>query len=93
MTSVWSFPNMHGDIVVTTDASGTRQGALAQYDPFGDAIDPATGDIGTKVADDAVADNTTAPGESFAWERSQQKQQGPLSGSLTRRLAPVERDR
>jgi RHS repeat-associated protein len=59
---------------VTTDGSGTRQGALALYDPFGDPIDPSTGDIGTATADDAVPDNTTTPGESFGWAGSHQKQ-------------------
>ncbi len=41
--------------------SGARVGGLASYDPFGQPIDATTGDIGTNVSDDAVADN--APGE------------------------------
>ncbi|MGV8912717.1 MAG: RHS repeat-associated core domain-containing protein, partial [Rhodoglobus sp.] len=36
-------------------------GVRAAFDPFGQPIDPVTGDIGTEVADDAVTD--TSPGE------------------------------
>ena len=36
-------------------------GSRTAYDPFGQSIDPATGDIGTLAADDAVLDTT--PGD------------------------------
>jgi len=51
---VWSYPNLHGDVTVTADQTGTRVGALFSYDPFGQPIDSATGRIGTAVADQAV---------------------------------------
>jgi RHS repeat-associated protein len=56
-----SHPAGHGDDIIQCDGTGTRVGGLAAYDPFGQPIDPVTGDIGTNVSDDAVADN--APGE------------------------------
>ncbi|HEY4267956.1 MAG TPA: RHS repeat-associated core domain-containing protein [Galbitalea sp.] len=56
----WSYPNLHGDNIIRCDGAGARVGGLAAYDPFGQPIDPVTGDIGTNVSDDAVADN--APG-------------------------------
>lgn len=36
-TEVWSYPNIHGDVMATTDASGTKQGATITYDPFGNS--------------------------------------------------------
>ncbi|HVM14350.1 MAG TPA: hypothetical protein VM287_08465 [Egibacteraceae bacterium] len=36
---VWSYPNVHGDVVATADASGTR-GATRTYDPFGQGEAP-----------------------------------------------------
>lgn len=49
----WSYPNIHGDITVTADSAGTRSDGVYRYDPFGQPIDPATGQIGTVTADDA----------------------------------------
>jgi RHS repeat-associated protein len=57
----WSYPDLHGDNIIQCDGAGARVGGLASYDPFGQPIDPTTGDIGTDTADDAVADN--APGQ------------------------------
>jgi RHS repeat-associated protein len=59
--SVWSYPDLHGDNIAEADGSGVRQGGLANYDPFGQPIDPATGAIGTTTADQAIADNS--PGQ------------------------------
>ncbi|MBX3100115.1 MAG: hypothetical protein KF761_11100 [Salinibacterium sp.] len=59
--AVWAYPNLHGDVIVTADATGIRQGTRASFDPFGQPIDPTTGDIGTATADDAVPD--TSPGD------------------------------
>jgi RHS repeat-associated protein len=70
---VWSYSNLHGDSIVTTDNSGTRTGSVSAYDPFGQPIDPATGNIGTTTADDAVPD--TQPGDSdYGWVGSAGKQ-------------------
>jgi len=54
----WSYPNLHGDNILLADQDGTRVGARASFDPFGQPIDPVTGDIGTQAADDAVTDTT-----------------------------------
>jgi RHS repeat-associated protein len=35
---VWSYPNVHGDLVATANAAGAKQGATASYDPFGSAL-------------------------------------------------------
>jgi len=43
-------------VILTADSTGLRTGRYA-YDPFGQPIDPATGNIGTATADDAVPDN------------------------------------
>jgi hypothetical protein len=34
-TQVWSYPNLHGDDVVTTDRSGNKTGSTLNFDPFG----------------------------------------------------------
>jgi len=65
-TQSWSYPNLHGDSILTADSAGVRVGVRASYDPFGQPIDPVTGCIGTLTADDSVADNS--PGEAdYAW--------------------------
>jgi RHS repeat-associated protein len=62
----WSYPNIHGDLIVLADGTGTRTGARFSYDPFGQPIDPTTGEIGTPDADDAVPD--TLPGDAdYGW--------------------------
>ena len=57
----WFYPNLHGDVIVQSDDDGARVGARTSFDPFGQPIDPATGDIGTVDADDAIQDTT--PGD------------------------------
>ena len=48
---VWSYANTHGDVVVTTDNTGTKQGPTRAYDPFGQSltttaeIDNSTGEF------------------------------------------------
>jgi RHS repeat-associated protein len=37
---VWSYPNVHGDIVATANASGAKQGVTVSYDPFGQGAPP-----------------------------------------------------
>ncbi len=34
---VWSYPNVHGDVMATADSTGTKQGAMT-YDPYGQAL-------------------------------------------------------
>jgi RHS repeat-associated protein len=69
----WSYSNLHGDDIVTADATGARTGAVSSYDPFGDPIDPVTGNIGTVPADTATPSNTAVSGTSYGWEGSHQK--------------------
>ena len=65
-TKSWSYPDLRGDNIIQADRAGARVGTRATYDPFGQPIDPATGNIGTNTADDAVAD--TSPGQADqAW--------------------------
>jgi len=71
--TVWSYPNLHGDEVVTADNSGTRAGGHASYDPFGQPIDPSTGNIGTTSADDAVPDTSNGAKADNSWVGSHQK--------------------
>ena len=35
---VWSYPNIHGDVIATADATGTKQGQTLSYDPYGQAL-------------------------------------------------------
>jgi RHS repeat-associated protein len=72
-STVWSYSNLHGDSIITTDNTGTRTGTVCAYDPFGQPVDPTTGNIGTVTADDAVPD--TQPSDSdFGWVGSAGKQ-------------------
>jgi RHS repeat-associated protein len=73
-SQVWSYPDLHGDVTVTADSSGTRCAGLSVYDPFGDPIDLSTGLIGTVMADAAVPNDTTTGGASYGWEGSHSKQ-------------------
>ncbi len=34
---VWSYPNIHGDVVATAISAGAKQGPTRNYDPFGEA--------------------------------------------------------
>jgi len=71
--TVWSYPNLHGDEVVTADNSGTRSAGHASYDPFGQPIDPSTGNIGTTTADDAVPNTSNGNNADNGWVGSAEK--------------------
>jgi hypothetical protein len=60
-TVAWNYPSMRGDVVLQADDTGARAGTRASFDPFGQPVDPETGEIGTPAADDAVVDTT--PGD------------------------------
>ncbi|MCU1479690.1 MAG: hypothetical protein JWQ19_476 [Subtercola sp.] len=66
----WSYPNIHGDIIVTANQSGTRS-AQYRYDPFGQPITPA-GVIGTTTADDTVPTNLPGTAD-YGWLGSADK--------------------
>jgi RHS repeat-associated protein len=57
----WSLPDLGGNTIVTTNESGTQEGALGLYDPFGNPIG-ATGVIGSTSSDDAVPNDTSESG-------------------------------
>lgn len=42
--NVWSYPNVHGDVVATANQAGAKQGATVVYDPFGNLLTGATPD-------------------------------------------------
>lgn len=66
MGQTWSYPNIHDDITVTADAAGIRSVGVHRYDPFGQPIDPTTGQIGTLTADNVGPD--TLPGNAdWGW--------------------------
>ncbi|MBE7195961.1 MAG: hypothetical protein INR66_26215, partial [Gordonia polyisoprenivorans] len=69
----WSYPNLHGDVVVTTNASGVRNPGVFLYDPFGNPLDCTTWRIGTTPANNTAPSNTIPSGTSYGWEGSHQK--------------------
>lgn len=74
----WSYPNIHGDIIVTADQTGTRSAGLTVYDPFGQIMDPTTGAFGTVPANQTGPDNK--PGDAdYGWLGQHQKLSEHLS--------------
>ena len=63
---VWSYPNIHGDVTVVADGSAARIGGLHRYDPFGQAVDPADGRLGTVAGDDSGPDTLTGDAD-WGW--------------------------
>ncbi|MCS0499777.1 RHS repeat-associated core domain-containing protein [Protaetiibacter mangrovi] len=63
----WAYPNLHGDVIVQADPAGARVGDRASYDPFGQPVDPGTGEVGTTAADDAVPDTVSGSDADYAW--------------------------
>ena len=35
VNDVWSYPNIHGDVIATANSAGAKQGATMTYHPFG----------------------------------------------------------
>ncbi|MGU3410563.1 RHS repeat-associated core domain-containing protein [Microbacterium sp. M1A1_1b] len=72
-TAVWSYPNIHGDIITTTDGAGTiTTPTLPVYDPFGQTMDQATGLFGTAPANQAGPD-TQQGNADYGWLGQHQK--------------------
>jgi RHS repeat-associated protein len=38
VNDVWSYPNIHGDVMATANSVGVKQGPTLSYDPFGTAL-------------------------------------------------------
>ncbi len=68
----WSYPNLHGDVIVMADDDGARKASF-RYDPFGQPIDLDTGLIGTNDADNAVPDTVKNSDADYAWVGSNSK--------------------
>ncbi len=67
----WSYPNLHGDVIVAADKDGVRVGARTRLDPFGQPVG-ADGKIGTSLADEAVVDTMDGDAD-HAWVGQHQK--------------------
>jgi RHS repeat-associated protein len=61
----WSYPNLHGDVILTADSTGHRTGRFG-YDPFGQPIDLVSGVIGA-ASKDEVPDTVAGSGADYAW--------------------------
>ena len=59
--NVWSYPNLHGDVVATTDNAGVKQGATRAYDPFGNLL-----------GDSRLPDNSAGAFD-YGWHGQQQR--------------------
>lgn len=51
--ATWSFPNVHGDIAVSANAAGTKQGSTSVYDPYGNLVTATIVDNSTGSFDHA----------------------------------------
>jgi RHS repeat-associated protein len=73
---VWSYPNVHGDVVATADATGAKTTATLAYDPFGTVV------VGTGGGTSGVGVDNLNGRFDYGWLGSKQR---PLEhqGSLT----------
>ena len=69
--NIWSYPNIHGDIVATCDATGIKQGATRGYDPYGNTL-------GATTLPDTSTGNLDA-----AWHGAQQRPTEHQAGLTT----------
>ncbi len=70
---MWSYPNIHGDIIATADAAGQLASqVLPVYDPFGQVMDQTTGLFGTAAANQAGPD-TQQGNADYGWLGQHQK--------------------
>ena len=73
VAATWSYPNIHGDIITTTDATGKITTlTMPIYDPFGQTTDPNTGFIGTIAANQATPDTQNGDAD-YGWVGQHQK--------------------
>jgi RHS repeat-associated protein len=68
---VWSYPNLHGDVILSADEDGVRVGDRARFDPFGQPLG-VDDRIGTTSADDTVVDNLDGQAD-HSWVGQHQK--------------------
>jgi len=62
---VWSYPNIHGDLVATADPAGAKRGATIAYDPSGTSLTP-TG----PTSPDGVPTTRAATSTMAGWART-----------------------
>jgi large repetitive protein len=67
-----SYPNIHGDAVLTIDTYATFVNPRSYFDPFGNPIVPDSSAVGTATANDSVQPNTTQTA-SYGWFGTQQR--------------------
>jgi RHS repeat-associated protein len=72
-SSSWAYSNLHGDTIIAATGAGGRPAGHTNYDPFGQVIDPTTGNIGTTSADDATANTVGGSSSSYGWVGSAKK--------------------
>ena len=62
LSTSWAHPNIHADVIVTADGAGACTGGVFQYDPYGQALDPATG-----AYTDTPIPSTAQGGLDYGW--------------------------
>lgn len=67
-TDSWAYPDLHGNVVLTSDATGAVTGSHYLYDPFGQPIDPSTGQTNP-----SAAPTTRSNGPTDAWHGKSQR--------------------
>jgi RHS repeat-associated protein len=77
-TTNWSYPNIHGDIIVTADNTGTLNSVVYLYDPYGRTIDLASGALW-----DPRMPQTSQGGFDYGWLGQHQRPGEHVSGYLT----------
>lgn len=65
----WSYPDLLGHTIATAQGGTVNAAPLGIYDPFGNRMDPATGDFGTITADDTPA-TAGVPGGQSGWHQA-----------------------
>jgi RHS repeat-associated protein len=58
-TDSWALPNVHGDVIASTDPAGAITGAGYLYDPYGQPLDPTTGAVNTAATPTTRSGTTT----------------------------------
>ena len=74
---VWSYPNVHGDLVVTADPQGAKRDSTIAYDPFGTTLTATS-----PTAPDGVPDNSGGNFD-YGWLGSHQRGLEHAPGTAT----------
>jgi RHS repeat-associated protein len=71
--ALWSYSNIHGDVIAMTDSSGQlATSTLPVYDPFGQVMDFTTGLFGTMTANQSGPDTQRSAAD-YGWLGQHQK--------------------